>query len=77
MPKFTLICEHHPGYTITHEFDDEYLPDVLDNIELFLRGCGFVNDGTLDFVSDGDFRQSELREHADCYYDFDRNQPIK
>jgi len=93
MPKFTLTCEHRPGYTVTHEFDDDFLPDVLDNIDLFIRGCGFIVDGQLDYVSDGDFRDSELRdnyefpsmdvwkstepEHSEFYYDTQRNRPIK
>jgi hypothetical protein len=58
MPKFTLIGEHtdlqgNPdGSKMTYEFHCDYLPEVLEHFELFIRGCGFVPDGTLDFVKD-------------------------
>jgi hypothetical protein len=79
--KFTLQCEYEDGTRMTHEFYHEYLGDVLESTELFLRGCGFVNEGYLDFVSDGDFRDSELKnkveDHSPSYYEFDRNRPLK
>lgn len=58
MPKFTLIGEHtdlqgNPdGSKMTYEFHCDYLPEVLEHFQLFIRGCGFVPDGTLDFVPD-------------------------
>jgi hypothetical protein len=52
MPKFTLICEHPGAYKTTHEFEEEFLPNVLDNIELFLRGAGFCPTGNLEFVDE-------------------------
>jgi hypothetical protein len=58
MPKFTLIAEHTGLYAgdvesrTTHEFEVDYLPDALQNMELFLRGVGFVFDGNLDIVND-------------------------
>lgn len=66
MPKFTLISEEtdlqgNPvGNKITTEFTCDYLPDVFEKIQDFLRGSGFyVGDiGTyIDVVSDGDFRE--------------------
>jgi hypothetical protein len=51
MPKFTFICDHGNEKT-TVEFDKEYLPDILENIEMFLRGAGFHFGGNLDFVED-------------------------
>jgi hypothetical protein len=51
MPKFTFICDHGNEKT-TVEFDKEYLPDILENIEMFLRGAGFHFSGNLDFVED-------------------------
>jgi hypothetical protein len=56
MPKFTFIAEHkdlyggHAGNKITHEFEAENLSDVLENFECFIRGAGYVVEGTLDFV---------------------------
>ena len=58
MPKFTLIGEHtdlqqNPdGSKMTYEFHCDYLPEVLEHIELFIRGCGFVPEGNLDFIKD-------------------------
>ena len=52
MPKFTLIAEHEGAHKITHEFNEDFLPEVLDNIELFLRGVGYVPNGVLEFVEE-------------------------
>lgn len=49
--KYTLILEDEFAKTkVTHEFNEEYLPSVLEHFEQFLRGCGFYFDGTLDIV---------------------------
>jgi hypothetical protein len=40
MSKFTLKCVNE-GVVNTLEFDGEYLPDILNHIEIFLMGCGF------------------------------------
>jgi hypothetical protein len=56
MTKYTLIAEHtelYTGNTIsksTHEFEVDGLMDVVENVELFLKGAGFVFDGFLDIV---------------------------
>jgi hypothetical protein len=51
--KYTLIAkDEFEGATTTREFNVDYLPDVLSEIELFLRGAGFVFNGNLDFVND-------------------------
>ena len=51
--KYTLIAEDEfGGSTTTREFQVDFLPDVLSEIELFLKGAGFVFDGNLDFVND-------------------------
>jgi len=50
MPKFKLICDHSydlETHVVTHEFNSEYLPDVLLNLEQFLRGAGYAFDGVL------------------------------
>jgi len=52
MPKFTLISEHTSGEKTTLEFEKDYLPDVLEYFENFLRGTGFHFIGNLDFVQD-------------------------
>lgn len=50
MTKFTLVCDHSydlDTHVVTHTFNAEYLPDVLLNIEQFLRGAGYHFDGVL------------------------------
>ena len=51
--KYTLIAEdEYGGSTTTREFTADYLPDVLSEMELFLRGAGFFFTGNLDFVDE-------------------------
>jgi hypothetical protein len=51
--KYTLIAEDTwNGSKTTREFEVDGLPEVLSEVELFLKGVGFVFDGTLDFVND-------------------------
>lgn len=38
------------GALLSMEFNSNNLVDLLEQFERFLRGCGFVPDGTLDFV---------------------------
>jgi hypothetical protein len=51
--KYTLIAEDtYGGSKTTREFEADYLPNVLEELELFLKGAGFIFDGNLDFVND-------------------------
>ena len=55
--KYTLIAEDNwngswNGSKTIREFEVDALPEVLTEIELFLKGAGFVFDGNLDFVND-------------------------
>lgn len=50
--KFKFVCEHEEGDTVTHEFDKVLLSDVLMRMQDFLKGCGYVFDGTLDIIED-------------------------
>ena len=53
MPKFTFICEHSdPLIRNTYEFEVEFLDDVVQEFETFLRGSGFYFNGNLDFVEE-------------------------
>ena len=36
------------GYRNRLEFDSDDLGDVIANMEIFLKGCGFIFDGALD-----------------------------
>jgi hypothetical protein len=58
--KFTLICEHDGGPKITYEFKNIMLADTLDNLQNFLKGCGFVFDGMLEIVENGEPMQHNL-----------------
>ena len=47
MSEFTLINRDEDGNGLTMDFNAEYLPDVLEKFELFLKGIGFVFEGNL------------------------------
>ena len=49
--KYTLTCEQGTFKTTT-EFEEDFLPSVLENMQLFLKGCGFHFDGTLDIINE-------------------------
>ena len=34
----------------TIEFSADYLPDILEHVEMFIRGSGFIVSGKLDFI---------------------------
>lgn len=75
MPKFTLTAEHKDfngkvTSTTTNTFEVDYLPDVLENIELFLRGTGFYFDGDLDIINES---HNDSVEHSEFYFDINRN----
>jgi hypothetical protein len=55
MAKFTLICDQGEFGTplkTTTEFEVDFLPEVLENFELFLRGAGFVFDGKVEIYDE-------------------------
>jgi hypothetical protein len=57
MSYFKLINENNSFSdeeitTTTKEFNAEYLYEVIENFEMFLRGCGYHFNGHLDFVQD-------------------------
>lgn len=61
MPKFTLIAEHTDlygkpdGTKVNYEFHVDTLDNVLEHVDLFIRGCGYNPTGTLDYVSDEEY----------------------
>jgi hypothetical protein len=58
--KFTLVCDYGDGPKITYEFENIMLSDTLDNIQNFLKGCGFVFDGMLEIVDENEPMQHDL-----------------
>lgn len=87
--KFTFIAEHESGEKITYETNKQYLPGIVEDIELFLRGCGFTIKGNLDVVEQTDHSSidspyqdlfkpdSDGYEHTSEYYNINRNRPLK
>jgi len=49
--KYTLTCQQG-NFKTTTEFEEDFLPSVLENMQLFLKGCGFCFDGTLDIINE-------------------------
>jgi hypothetical protein len=45
--KITLTCEHDPDTKVVYETKPPNLNELLQDITLFLRGCGFYLDGNL------------------------------
>ena len=67
--KFTLISEHeHGGPKITYEFEEDFLDDVVSNMEQFLKGTGFIF-GSLDVIEtdseDSSWNDDEYGEESD------------
>lgn len=80
MPKFTLIAEHlddNGGIEsrVIHEFDRDYLPEVVMMMQEFLRGVGFYFDGELQIFDENEGKRvcENGYEHSDCFWDTDRN----
>jgi len=93
MPKFTLIAEHtdlygqQDGTKVNYEFHGTYLPEILEHVDLFLKGCGFNPTGTLDYVPDEEYYgephewsktewdtpQEDPVDHDKSYFDTERN----
>jgi hypothetical protein len=58
MSKYKLEMQEE-GFKTSLEFDSEDLGDVLANIEIFLRGCGFIFDGALD-IHEGEVKMNAM-----------------
>ena len=63
----------------TVEFSADTLSDVLQQFELFIRGCGFFPpEGNLDYVQDEDYYGEPPEWHIEessSIYDGDLNSP--
>ena len=51
---FTQVDDYTPSQT-TQEFTADSVGVVLSQFEMFLRGCGFVINGTLDIVPEEEY----------------------
>ena len=61
------ISGHNTETTV--EFSADYLPDILEHVEMFLRGSGFIVSGKLDFVDYEDPYTTPKFECAEEYYE--------
>ena len=59
MSKFTFICEEESmpfadavSSKRTVEFKAESISDIVNEFEMFLKGCGFNFEGRLDLVQE-------------------------
>lgn len=56
MAYMTFICEHRNAWDqtldnrITYETENIHIDQILEDVEDFLRGCGFKFEGKLDIV---------------------------
>jgi hypothetical protein len=86
MPKFTLIAEHTDlygkpdGTKVNYEFYVDTLDNVLEHVDLFIRGCGYNPTGTLDYVPDEEYYgtapewyNEEFQTPTDTKYNPDQN----
>jgi hypothetical protein len=53
MSKFTFKHEND-DCLIEHSYNEEYLHNVVMRMEEFLRGCGFIFDGSLEIVENSE-----------------------
>lgn len=74
MAKFKLICDHScdlDTHVVTHEFNAEYLPDVIQNIDMFLKGAGYIYNGELDIIDPAELNFGV--QHNEHFFDTGRN----
>lgn len=57
MTKFVFTADHGDGHTLSMECEVDYLENVIENFEMFLRGSGFVFDGDLTIVGENKYLQ--------------------
>jgi hypothetical protein len=53
--EFKLKQTYETTRTVTHTTDAVTLTDILEEFQMFLEGCGFRINGTLDVVPDEEF----------------------
>ena len=60
--NFTLICTDEEGTSLTKTFQTEYLPELIDHFDSFVRGCGFFPHGSIEDVPNDDSDFSAMFE---------------
>ena len=72
--RFVLRATSLDNSVVEHSFDATSLPEVLEGVEKFLRGVGFVFDGELDTVQE-DVVLTSTAETAPILLDLDGGGP--
>lgn len=70
MQRFKLVCDNScdlDTHIVTHEFTAENLSEVLMNLDMFLKGVGYVYDGSL-IIEDEPIKLDPIQNHSDHYY---------
>jgi hypothetical protein len=57
--KYRLIMEDEDDFQTSLIFRSDDLGDVIANMEIFLKGCGFIFDGALD-IHTGDVEKNAM-----------------
>lgn len=89
MTKYKFTAEHYDGSKVTYECEVDHISEVLQGIEYFLRGVGFCQQGTLDFIQHEDYSEPQetnfqvnqndidswirTQQHSEFYFDTERN----
>jgi len=83
MSRFTFICEDEPmpfsdGIVSkkTVEFNGESLDGIINEFEMFLKGCGFSFNGQLDFVTAEEPPEWRPGEFKTSKFDFSEIQKL-
>ena len=59
--EFKLKQTYETTRTVTHTTNAETLNDILEEFQMFLEGCGFQIDGTLDVVPNEEIYGTDIR----------------
>ena len=71
MPNFTFTSEDE-GVQTSSSFEAETWMDALEKFEYFLKGIGYVFEGSLGLVEEVSFSELDFT-HSQSYFDTDRN----
>jgi hypothetical protein len=71
MPKLKFECQHMSGEKITYESDKEYLFDILEDFQNFLKGAGFVFDGVVDIIKENPSQMPPAFRYPTAERDYD------
>ena len=59
--EFKLKQSYNTTRTVVHTTNAVTLMEILEEFQMFLEGCGFEIDGTLDVVSDEEIYGTNIR----------------